>query len=90
MIYEALRAAGHDMVVIGLEAGALLRGKRGEELLRTDRGIAHVYSSDFDAPLVTSRQPGDVDAFSRASLTVRGHASAAHAQRHGDTRTRSA
>lgn len=27
--YEALRAAGHDVVVIGFEAGALLRGKRG-------------------------------------------------------------
>jgi protease I len=156
--YEALRAAAHDVVVIGFEAGALLRGKRGEERVRTDRGIAHVSSSDFDAllvpggrspnrlrrdarmvafargfflrdrpalaichgpqlliaadvvrgrtmtarktvqgelrsaganvldqavvvdgNLVTSRQPGDLDAFSRASVSVLGHASAARA-----------
>jgi hypothetical protein len=41
-----------------------------------------------DGNLVTSRKPGDLDAFSRASLSVLGHASAVY--RHGDTRTRSA
>ena len=155
---EALRAAGHEVVVIGFEAGSILTGKRGEECVRTDRGLAHVSSSDFDAllvpgghspdrlrgdarmvaftkgfflrdrpalaichgpqlliaadvvrgrtmtarktvqgelrsagahvvdqavvvdgNLVTSRQPGDLDAFSRASLSVLGYASAGRA-----------
>ena len=66
--HEALRASGHDVVVIGFEAGALLRGKLGEERVVV-----------VDGNLVTSRQPGDLDAFSRASVSVLGHASASRA-----------
>ena len=36
--YEAFRAAGHEVVVIGLEAGNEVRGKRGEDAVRVDRG----------------------------------------------------
>jgi protease I len=50
--FEALRAAGHEVVVIGFEAGFVLRGIRREEQVRIDRGIAHVSSSDFDALLL--------------------------------------
>jgi protease I len=50
--YEALRAAGHEVVVVGFDAGSLLRGKQGEERVRADRGIADVSSSDFDALLL--------------------------------------
>jgi protease I len=47
--YEAFRAAGHDVVVIGLEAGKEVRGKRGEDAVRVDKGIDEVTPDDFDA-----------------------------------------
>ena len=47
--YEAFRAAGHDAVVIGLEAGKEVRGKRGEDAVRVDKGIDEVTPDDFDA-----------------------------------------
>ena len=50
--YDALRKAGHEVAVIGLEADRELRGKRGEEAVRTDRGIDMVSPDDFDALLL--------------------------------------
>lgn len=47
--YEAFRGAGHEVVVIGLEAGKEVRGKRGEDAVRIDRGIEEVKPDDFDA-----------------------------------------
>lgn len=47
--YQALTASGHEVVVVGFVTGADLKGKRGEERVRTDRGIADVNSGDFDA-----------------------------------------
>lgn len=56
---EALRSAGHEVVVVGFEAGSTQWGRRGEECVRTDRGIAHVSSSDFDALLVPGGRSPD-------------------------------
>jgi deglycase len=50
--YDALRQAGHEVTVIGLEAGRELTGKRGEERARAERGIGEVSADDFDALLV--------------------------------------
>ena len=50
--YDALIYAGHDVVVIGIEAERELRGKRGDETVRVDSGINTVDSADFDALLV--------------------------------------
>jgi len=47
--YEAFRGAGHEVVVIGLEAGTEVRGKRGEDAVRIDKGISEVWPDDFDA-----------------------------------------
>jgi protease I len=47
--YDAFRAAGHDVVVIGLERDAKLTGKQGREVTRTDRGIDEVSPDEFDA-----------------------------------------
>jgi protease I len=47
--YEAFRAAGHDVTVIGFEAGREVRGKRGEDAVRVDKGIDEVTPDDFDA-----------------------------------------
>jgi protease I len=36
--YDALEAAGHDVVVIGLERDSKLTGKQRKEVTRSDRG----------------------------------------------------
>lgn len=46
---DALRSAGHEVTVIGLEAGRELTGKRGEERVQTEKGIDQVSAGDFDA-----------------------------------------
>jgi protease I len=50
--YDALRDAGHDVVVIGFEAGKELRGKKGQVTATTDMGIADASPDRFDALLI--------------------------------------
>ncbi len=50
--YDALREAGHEVVVIGFEAGKELRGKKGQVTAKTDKSIADVRPDDFDALLI--------------------------------------
>lgn len=47
--YNSFRAAGHDVIVIGLKRDAKLTGKQGREVTRTDRGIDEVSPDEFDA-----------------------------------------
>jgi protease I len=49
---EALRSAGHDVVVIGPEAGREITGKRHQATTRSDLGIADARPDDFDALLI--------------------------------------
>ncbi len=37
--YDRLRAAGHEVVVIGDKAGQTLEGDKHREKIKTDRGI---------------------------------------------------
>src|SRR5579872_6156722 len=50
--HDALTRAGHEVTVIGLEAGRKLTGKRGKEKVTADRGIDQVSAGDFDALLI--------------------------------------
>jgi protease I len=50
--YDAFTRAGHQVVVIGLQQGQELAGKKGQERARTDAGIDAVTPSDFDALLI--------------------------------------
>ncbi|MFZ0180767.1 MAG: type 1 glutamine amidotransferase domain-containing protein [Candidatus Dormiibacterota bacterium] len=50
--YDALEAAGHDVVVIGLHRDAKLTGKQRKEVTRADRGIDDVTPDQFDALLI--------------------------------------
>lgn len=50
--YDALREAGHEVVVIGFEAGKELRGKKGQVTAKTEKSIADVRPDDFDALLI--------------------------------------
>jgi protease I len=47
--YDAFRAAGHEVTIVGLERGQSLAGKKGKEKTKTDAGIDEVGGDDFDA-----------------------------------------
>src|SRR5487761_787009 len=47
--YDAFQAAGHEVVVIGLQRDSKLTGKQGKEVVRAERGIDEVKPDDFDA-----------------------------------------
>jgi protease I len=49
---ERLRAAGHELVVVGTEAGKELGGKRGEDSAVVDATPSDVSADDFGALLV--------------------------------------
>jgi protease I len=46
---EALRAAGNELVVVGLKAGDELSGKQGKSKARVERAFSEVKPGDFDA-----------------------------------------
>jgi protease I len=50
--YDQLRQLGHDPVVIGLESGKELEGKKGKETITTDVAIGEVSAADFDALVI--------------------------------------
>lgn len=50
--YDALTEAGHQVVVIGLERGKELVGKRGQERVKADLGIDEASPDDFNALLI--------------------------------------
>jgi protease I len=50
--YDALREAGHEVTVIGMEAGRELTGKQGKERTRAEKGIGDVSPDDYDALVV--------------------------------------
>ncbi len=50
--YDRLRQAGHEVVVVGREAGKQLAGKRGEEKVTTERAIADVSPDEVDAVVI--------------------------------------
>jgi len=50
--YDKLKAAGHEVVVIGAKKGETLEGKAGKESIDTDKAIDDVRPEAFDALLV--------------------------------------
>jgi protease I len=47
--YDRFRAAGHEVVVIGLKKGETLKGKKGKEQAKTDASIDDVRPDEFEA-----------------------------------------
>ena len=47
--YDAFRAAGHEVVVIGAKKGEKLKGERGKEETTADLGIDEARPEDFQA-----------------------------------------
>jgi protease I len=50
--YERTKEAGHEPVIVGLEAGKELTGKRGSATITTDVAIGDVSPEDFDALVI--------------------------------------
>src|SRR5688572_6540831 len=50
--YERLRRAGHEVTVIGSEAGTPIQGKKGKEKIVPDTSIDRVSASDYDALVI--------------------------------------
>ena len=50
--YDAVKKAGHEAVIIGVEAGKQLKGKKGKETLTAERAVKEVSAKDFDALVI--------------------------------------
>ncbi len=75
--YDRLLDAGYEVVIVGREAGKLLKGKKGRETITTERSIRDVSAGDFDALVIPGgyspdhlRQDPDMVAFTRDIFTA--------------------
>ena len=50
--YDAFRKAGHEVTIVGLEAGAEIEGDKGKVKARVDKSFTDVKADDFDALLI--------------------------------------
>lgn len=50
--YDALKQAGHEVTIVGLESGQQLQGSKGKETATTDASFADVSPDQFDALLI--------------------------------------
>jgi len=50
--YDALRNAGHEVTIVGLEAGAQIEGDKGKVKATVDRAFKDVRPEDFDGLLI--------------------------------------
>ncbi len=50
--YDALKEAGHDVTIVGLQAGQQLNGDKGRETATVDKAFADVRPGEFDALLI--------------------------------------
>jgi protease I len=50
--YERVKEAGHQPVIIGLEANKKLEGKKGKEKITTEKSISDVSPKDFDSVVI--------------------------------------
>ena len=50
--YDRIREAGHEVTIVGQEAGKELEGKQGEETVKADSTADSVSPGDFDALVI--------------------------------------
>ena len=50
--YDRVREAGHEAVIVGLEKGKELEGKKGKEKVTADSGIEDVSPGEFDGVVI--------------------------------------
>lgn len=49
---KAFFEAGHELVLIGLQAGQIVKGKKEQTPLKIEKAVSSVSASDFDALLI--------------------------------------
>lgn len=49
---DRMRAAGHEPEIVGIEAGAMLHGKNGEEAVLVERAVRDASPDDYDALVI--------------------------------------
>jgi protease I len=50
--YDRVREAGHEAVIVGVEASKALKGERGKESITTELAVREVSADDFDALVI--------------------------------------
>lgn len=50
--YDEVKKAGHEVVIVGLEAGKTVKGKQEKAEYKVDKAIADVKASDFDGVVI--------------------------------------
>jgi deglycase len=50
--YDRLREAGHDIDIVGLEAGKQVKGKQGKETVTIEKAARDVTARDYDALVI--------------------------------------
>jgi len=50
--YDRVKAAGHEAVIVGVEAGKPISGKKGKEKIEAEVAIGDVSHEDFDALVI--------------------------------------
>ena len=50
--YDRLKAAGHEVVVVGLQRGKEIEGKKKKERIRIERAADEVSAAEFDALVI--------------------------------------
>lgn len=50
--YDEVKKAGHEVVIVGLEAGKTVKGKQEKAEYKIDKAIADVKASDFDGVVI--------------------------------------
>lgn len=50
--YDTVKKAGHEAVIIGVEAGKQLKGKKGKETITAEKAVKGVSAKDFDALVI--------------------------------------
>ncbi|WP_224368936.1 type 1 glutamine amidotransferase domain-containing protein [Hyalangium versicolor] len=50
--YDQVKQAGHEAVIVGLEAGKELKGKKGNETIQAEVSVKDVSADEFDALVI--------------------------------------
>lgn len=50
--FDTLRNAGHQVDIIGIEAGREIKGKKGKETIRTERAVRDITAEPYHALLI--------------------------------------
>ncbi len=50
--YDQVKSSGHEAVIVGLEKGKKLEGKKGDETITTDVAVGDVGAGEFDALVI--------------------------------------